>query len=155
MSLDKFLINDLVKLNLSVSDRDEFFEVMYNEAFNKGYVTEEFLSKIKERESVFPTGLNIGDYSVAIPHTDPQYVKEQFIAVVTLEKPVKFNQMDDASLETDVNVIFMLGLNQPHSQIEVLQQLMQMIQNKSNVDQLLSAKGFEDVQDLFSKLGVS
>ena len=154
MALEQFLKEELVKLNLSVSDRDNFFEVMYNEAFNKGYVDEMFLTKIKERESVFPTGLKMADYSVAIPHTDPQYVKEQFIAVATLENPVKFSQMDDASQETDVKVIFMLGLNQPHSQIEALQQLMQMIQNKENVDKLLAAKDFSDVHALFSQLGV-
>lgn len=154
MALEQFLKNDLVKLNLNVSDRDNFFEVMFNEAFNKGFVEELFLTKIKERESVFPTGLKMADYSIAIPHTDPQYVKEQFIAVATLENPVKFSLMDDASQETEVKVIFMLGLNQPHSQIEALQQLMQMIQNKENVDKLLSAKDFADVQAVFSQLGI-
>lgn len=154
MALEQFLKTDLVKLNLEVSDRDSFFDHMFNEAFNKGYVEEMFLTKIKDRESVFPTGLKMADYSVAIPHTDPQYVKEQFIAVATLKEPVKFNLMDDASQETDVKVIFMLGLNQPHSQIEALQQLMQMIQSKENIEKLLTAKDFSDVQAVFSQLGV-
>lgn len=152
MSLEQFLKDELIKINLSCSDQDQFFEVIFDEAFSNGYVDEMFLTKIKERESIFPTGLKINDYSVAIPHTDPEYVKEQFIAVATLEKPVAFHLMDDASQQTNVSVVMLLGLNQPHSQIEVLQQLMKLIQDKSHVDQLLDAKNREDVRAVFEQL---
>lgn len=152
MSLEQFLKDELIKINLSCSDQDQFFEVIFDEAFSNGYVDEMFLTKIKERESVFPTGLKINDYSVAIPHTDPEYVKEQFIAVATLEKPVAFHLMDDASQQTNVYVVILLGLNQPHSQLEILQQLMQMIQNRGHVDQLLGAKNSKDVRTVFKQL---
>ncbi|MED3624750.1 PTS sugar transporter subunit IIA [Neobacillus thermocopriae] len=152
MSIERFLNNDLIKLNLLCKDRDHFFEFMFNEAFDKGLVDKQFLSKIKERESIFPTGLKLNEFSVAIPHTDPQYVKEQFIAVVTLEKPIKFSLMDDASQETDVCLVFMLGLNQPHQQIEILKQLMAIIQNPSNIKNLLSAESCEEVRNIFKQM---
>jgi len=152
LSLEKFLKDELIKLNLSCEDQDQLFEIFYNEALANDYVNEMFLTKIKERESVFPTGLKINDYSVAIPHTDPEYVKEQFIAVATLENPVKFHLMDDASQKTDVSVVIMLGLNQPHSQIEALQELMRIIQDKGNVDYLLAAKNKESVRTVFKQL---
>ncbi|MCM3570411.1 PTS sugar transporter subunit IIA [Neobacillus mesonae] len=155
MSIEQFLNDDLIKLNLSCKDQNDLFEVMYKEAFSKGMVDELFLTKIKERESVFPTGLNLNKFSVAIPHTDPQYVKEQFIAVVTLENPVKFHLMDDASQETDVSVIFMLGLNQPHQQIETLQQLMAIMQDTSNIEKLLAATNSEEVHSIFKQIEAS
>ena len=152
MSLGQFLNDDLIKINLSCDDQDQFFKVMYEEALTKGFVDELFLSKIKERESVFPTGLKLDKYSVAIPHTDPQYVKEQFIAVAILEKPVKFHLMDDASQETEVSLIFMLGLNQPHQQIETLQQLMAIIQDSSNIEKLMAAVNREEVRSIFNQM---
>jgi galactitol PTS system EIIA component len=152
LSIERFLNNDLIKLNLLCKDREHFFELMFNEAFNKGLVEKQFLSKIKERESIFPTGLKLNEFSVAIPHTDPQYVKEQFIAVVTLEKPIKFSLMDDTSQETDVCLVFMLGLNQPHQQIEILKQLMAIIQNPSNIKNLLSAESREEVRYIFKQI---
>ncbi|WP_071396179.1 PTS sugar transporter subunit IIA [Bacillus tuaregi] len=146
MALEQFIKDELIKLQLSCSNQDNFFEVMFNEAKKYGYVDDMFLTKIKEREAIFPTGLKIGDYSVAIPHTDPEFVKEQFIAVATLENPISFHLMDDASQVTDVKVVMMLGLNQPHSQIETLQQLIAIIQEQSNVEALLAAKSSEEVR---------
>jgi len=152
LSLEQFLYNDLIKLNIECNDQDEFFELMFNEAKNKGFVEDTFLSKIKERESVFPTGLAMNNYSVAIPHTDPEQVKEQFIAIATLKRPVKFSLMSDASQQTNVNVIFMLGLNQPHSQLSTLQQLMGMIQDSSNIEKLLAATNSDEVREVIKSL---
>ena len=149
--LELFLKDELIKLNLSCSDQERLFEVIFNEAFNNGYVKEMFLAKIMEREFIFPTGLKLNNYSVAIPHTDPQYVKEQFISVVTLKNPVIFHLMNDASQQTNVNVVILLGLKS-HSQLDVLQQLMQLIQNRSYIDQLLDAKDSKDVHIVFKQL---
>jgi galactitol PTS system EIIA component len=151
VALELFLKDELIKLNLSCSNQEQLFEVIFNEAFNNGYVEEMFLAKIKERESIFPTGLKLDDYSVAIPHTDPEYVKEQFISVATLKNPVIFHLMDDASQQTNVNVVILLGLK-AHSQLDVLQQLMQLIQNRSYVDRLLDAKDSKDVRIVFKQL---
>lgn len=154
MSLEQFLKEELIKLHLVCDSQEQLFDLMYEEAFKKGYVSESFLVKIKEREAVFPTGLSMNNYNVAIPHTDPECVFEQFIGVITLEKPVPFRLMDDNTQEVDVNVVLMLGLNQPHSQLAVLQQLMQVIQDENNLEQILHAKTSEEVYSIFKKLEV-
>lgn len=150
--LELFLKDELIKLNLSCSGQEHLFEVICNEAFKKGYVKERFLAKIKERESIFPTGLKLNDYSVAIPHTDPEYVREQFISLATLKEPIIFHLMDDASQQTNVNVVILLGLNQPHSQIEALQQLVEIIQDHGKIDQLLKARNSGDVRTVLKQL---
>lgn len=154
VSLEQFLKEELIKLHLVCDSQDQLFDIMYEEAFKRGYVSESFIGKIKEREAVFPTGLNMNNYNVAIPHTDPECVFEQFIGVVTLEKPVPFRLMDDNTQEVDVNVVLMLGLNQPHSQLAVLQQLMQVIQDENNIEQILQAETSKDIHSIFNKLEV-
>ena len=45
--------------------------------------------------------------------------------------------MDDPSQQVDVELVFVLGLNQPHTQLEMLQLLMGVIQDSSFVKQLI------------------
>lgn len=151
MSVEQFLKDELMKISVSCQTQDDVFEVLFKEAFKNGYVNEMFLTKVKEREAVFPTGLSIHNINVAIPHTDPEYVKKQFIAVATLENPVKFRMMDDNTKEIDVSVVLLLGLNQPHSQIEVLQELIKFIQNETNLQQILSASNCKDIRAIFNQ----
>jgi len=152
MALVSFMNESLIKVELEVENQNELFQVMFQEAHKKGYVKDTYLEKIKEREAIFPTGLCMSDYSVAIPHTDPEHVIEQFIAVATLKKPVTFSLMEDSTKTTDVHVVLMLGLNQPHSQIEVLQELMQVIQIKENVLGMIHAKSEQEILEIFENI---
>jgi PTS system galactitol-specific IIA component len=148
----QFLKDELIKLNEDCQSKEEMFELMYKEALSRGYVSESFLTKIQEREENFPTGLSLGHYGIAIPHTDPEHVSEQFIGVVTLQNPITFQAMEDKDKAVDVKVILMLGLNEPHSQLAVLQQIMQVIQQEENYDKLVQANSPEDIHTLFEAL---
>lgn len=150
MSLQPFLKDELIKVHVSCEDQNEVFELIYKEALERGYVREEYLAKVKEREAIFPTGLNMNHHNVAIPHTDPEFVHEQFIAVATLDKPVPFYLMDDNTKQVDVNVVFMLGLNEPHSQLSVLQEIMGTIQDDTKIEEILSASKSEEIRAIFA-----
>ncbi|MGJ7920073.1 PTS sugar transporter subunit IIA [Neobacillus sp. LXY-4] len=150
MSLEQFLKDELIKVHVKCENQDEVFELLYQEAFERGYVDEAYLEKVKAREAVFPTGLCMNHYNVAIPHTDPEFVFEQFIAVATLENPVPFYRMDDSSAQVNVNVVFMLGLNEPHNQLTVLQQIMGVIQDDNKIEEILKSSSSEAIRAIFS-----
>ena len=76
---------DLIQLDLDVRNTDELFEVMSGRLMELGYVTGDFLESIKEREKEYPTALPIEPYAVAIPHTDPECIKNAFIACIRLK----------------------------------------------------------------------
>lgn len=145
MYFEDFLKPELIWTNSDASTHLEVFELIAAKAHKELFVEDNFLEKIKEREETFPTGLELEGYAVAIPHTDPECVKEQFIAVLTSKEGIPFKRMDDASKEVKANIIFMLGLNEPHSQLEVLQQLMGVLQNKETVEKLLSFDNESDI----------
>ena len=71
--------------------------------------------------------------------------------MATFKEPVEFNSMEDSSQKVNVKLAFMLGLNQPHSQLEALQQLMQLIQDKDKVEELISAKSSEELEKILNK----
>lgn len=139
MNVEKFLKPELVWLGKAFEKPEEVFEAVARKGEELGYVNETFLEKIKERENTFPTGLQLNGYGVAIPHTDAECIEKQFVAIVIPEKSVIFKRMDDANKEVEAEAIFVLGLNEPHSQLAMLQELMKLVQDEKVVKELNQA----------------
>jgi PTS system galactitol-specific IIA component len=79
------------------------------------------------------------NFGAAIPHTDAECVREEFVAVITMQEPVTFYSMEDNTQQVKAQIIFVLGLNQPHAQLEMLQSLMGLLQNETVLSELLLA----------------
>jgi len=137
----------------SFENREALFSTVNQQLIKKDWVTETFLPKILEREQVFPTGIDQGTYGIAIPHTDAECVKEEFIAFIMPESPVAFQRMDDASLAVPANFIFILGLNQPHQQLTMLQNLMGLMQNTALLNELSEKTTEDEILTLLEKNG--
>lgn len=148
MQLKEYFKKELVFYDLSVADKGEFFTILSQKACSLGKVTDEFEVNVKKREDNFPTGIQLEDFAVAIPHTDAEYVKEEFIAVAVFKEPVKFSSMEDASAILDVRAAFMLGLNQLHSQLEVLTELMGIFQNKETMAKIINSSSKEELENI-------
>jgi len=150
------LINEeLVVTNLEVDNQEKVFKILFEKLFKNGYVKESFLQGIVNREKSFPTGLLLGENNVAIPHTDAEHVLRPSIAVATLAKPVMFKNMANPEEEIPVKIVFMLALNSPHSQVEMLQQLVSLFQNENILKQILDAKGGDEVIEVIKKCNIN
>ena len=57
---------------------------------------------------------------------------------MTLKEAVSFYQMGTNDVEVPVRVIFMLALKEAHSQLTMLQQLMEVLQDKDIMERILS-----------------
>ncbi|MFW2488905.1 PTS sugar transporter subunit IIA [Clostridium chromiireducens] len=148
-SIREFLRRDLVVSNLEAKSAEDVFKKMSPILFEAGFVENSFFNGLVDRENKFPTGLLLGKYNVAIPHTDAVHVKKPAIAIATLKDPVEFNCMDGNG-SVAVNIVFTMALNEPHSQIVMLQQLMFLIQNESILENMLQAKNSDKVYDIVS-----
>ncbi len=143
----KLLDRDLVMLNLEANTQTEALEKLAARLFEVGYVKETYAKAILEREKVFPTGLPTEGYGVAIPHTDVEHVIKPAIALGILQKPVKFNLMGDLdpNNQVDVQILFMLAIKEPHMQLKLLQDIMEIIQDSELLNKMVKA---EDVKTL-------
>lgn len=123
-----------------------------NQLQDQAIVKDSFVSAIIDREKVFPTGLQFDGYGVALPHTDAEHVRQTQIALMTLERPVTFTQMATKDQEVEVGLIVMLAIKEAHSQLEMLQKLISLLQNKALVEEIMSCpKGQEShILDLLS-----
>lgn len=138
-TLSSYVKEPLVFAQENFKSQDELFEQVAQKALDLGWVREDFLERIKKREATFPTGIQLMDFGVAIPHTDAECVLEEFVAVITLQDAVVFNSMEDNNQQVQTQIVFVLGLNQPHAQLEMLQSLMKLIQNGTILSKVLLA----------------
>jgi len=104
------------------------------------------------REQKLPTGLPLGgEINAAIPHTDVIHVIKPGLAMATLKRPVVFKNMIQPEEDVKVRLVFLLSLEHPKSQIEMLQEIAGVLQNEKVVNRLLTADTFEDVQAALSQ----
>lgn len=152
--LKDYVKEELIVLDLDVSNRTELFKKMASLFKEKGYVNDGFYDFIIEREENYPTGLDLGTHTVAIPHGNPEYIKQSFISVVSLQHPIKMKKMEDADEEIDVDLFFILGLNDGSQHLQILKQVIGVIQQEDFVEGIKSAKTQEEVMEKISAIAV-
>lgn len=135
---------EIVLLDITPKDSTEALSMVSDELIKKAVVKESYKDAIIKREKEFPTGLNAPSCGIAIPHTDAIHVNKPQIAIARLAQPVKFLQMGDGA-DVAAKLIFMLALKEPHAQLETLQKLMALIQNKAAIAELIAAKDSKTV----------
>lgn len=150
-TLSSYVKEPLVFAQENFKSQDELFEQVAQKALDLGWVREDFLERIKKREATFPTGIQLMNLGAAIPHTDAECVLKEFVAVVTLQETTVFYSMEDNTQQVKAQIVFVLGLNQPHAQLEMLQSLMGLLQNESVLAELLLATNENELVSVIKK----
>jgi len=136
---------DCVLLNQTFETSEEIIRAVSAELHKAGYVKESFAQAAIEREKNLPTGLPLaGGLNAAIPHTEIEHVIKPALGMVTLAQEVKFQNMVMPSETVPVRLVFVLALEQPKAQIEMLQEIACVLQNPDLVQRLLKAETFEE-----------
>lgn len=145
MILNQYINKDLIWLDVTIDNTDQLFEIVAEKTNLMGYTNSNFLEKIKLRERKYPTGLKYENHAIAIPHTDPETIRKQFIAVVIPKNKLHFYLMDEPNKKTAIDIVFILGLNNPENQLTVLQEVIKMIQDEKHIRQLIAAKTINEL----------
>ena len=144
------LENKIVKLKANnLKNNKEVLSSLADYLIEEKMVKESFKEAIFEREKSYPTGLQFDGYGIALPHTDSEHVIKSQIAIMTLEKPVKFIEMASTDKEIDVKTIFMLALKDSNQHIKILQKVMELLQDKEAMSKIES---FDDSKETVDKL---
>lgn len=135
-----------VLLNVEAKDSSEIIRNLGQKLYETGYVKESFIDAAIDRERRLPTGLPLGGgFNAAIPHTDIEHVKKPALALATLKTPIPFRNMAIPSETVAVSLVFLLALEQPKVQIEMLQEIAGVLQAPDVVSALMKATNYEEV----------
>jgi len=143
----QLLDSEAVCLKMDARDAADVIENLGIRLYIDGYVKDTFVDAAMAREKKLPTGLPLGgEVNAAIPHTDVIHVLKPGVAMATLKRPVIFKNMISPEEDVNVQLVFLLSLEQPKSQIEMLQEIASVLQRPETVEKLMAATTFEDVQ---------
>lgn len=149
--IESYFDENLVINNLDVNSKEEALEYLSKILINNNIVKKEYLSKILEREVEYPTGLELGNINVAIPHTDSVYVNKGKILFAVLKNPIKFKKMDNPDVDIEVSIILMLAVSEPKAQIEILQKIFSFIQNQKLLLDIIKIKDKTKLVEILRK----
>lgn len=151
MDYTELFREDLVQLKGAYADKEELFEKISEELFTKKLVTNSFLKAVKTREEEYPTGLQLENMSIAIPHTDIEHIVEPFVYVCTLKKPISFIQMGTSDMTVEADAVLVLGIKEPKEQVGMLSGLMAMFSDSQFIDEFKKAKTDKEIIQLLKK----
>ncbi|MHB1395066.1 MAG: PTS sugar transporter subunit IIA [Clostridia bacterium] len=157
MDLKEVLDYSLCFSNLEVKDWEDGLRKLSGELYIKGIVNAGFVENVVKREMEFPTGLPMGGYNAALPHTYPEYVNHSAICIATLKNPVDFCIMGSPKEIVSVNVIFMLAIKEGSQHLDLLKQLIEgVIQDSKLINDIVYSKSGQEIFNaIIGKIGNS
>lgn len=148
-ALGDLLVQSAMLIHYPAEDSEDIMTALASLLEENGYVKESFAKAALTREQSMPTGLPLGgDYNAAIPHTDIEHVLKAGVALATLKNPVSFRNMGNPEEEVKASLVFLLALDQPKSQITMLQEIASVLQNPDLIQHLMQAEKPEEIIQL-------
>ena len=119
--------------------------------YENGYVKKEFGENCIKRELVYPTGLAT-DFSVAIPHTESEFVNETAVSVLRLKKPVVFQNMEDPERVVAAHYVFNLAIKEKKNQVIFLSKIIRLVQDSKKLEEMFYADAEEFNQEFLTMM---
>lgn len=130
---------DLILFNVEAADAEEAIRKVGQRLLEKQFVKDSYIDAVVEREAVYPTGLQLRGMAVAMPHTAGIHVNTPAVCLAKLAHPVTFSHMGDPDVKVEAELLFMMAIQDPDAQLEMLQQVMGVFVNEEAVMALKNA----------------
>jgi len=144
--ISQLLHPDCVLIDCLLTTSADVISAIGWQLYKAGFVKDSFVQAAIEREKEMPTGLPLaGGINAAIPHTEIEHVIKPALGLATLKNEVMFRNMVNPNEMVPVRLVFLLALEQPKAQIEMLQEVASVLQNPKLVEELLKKKDCEGI----------
>ncbi|MCP1225393.1 PTS sugar transporter subunit IIA [Sebaldella sp. S0638] len=142
---------DLIFINMNFENKSELFKFVAEELKKRDYVEDTYEAAINERESRFPTGFQLKNMNIAMPHADPVNSRADKLIILTLEKPVEFQNAEDKG-SLNVSIVFGLVFHNRDKHIDYLMRLSNLIQDSEKLEKIKKAGTKEEIYDLLNEI---
>lgn len=129
--------------------QEELFEYVGNILIVDQVVTNEYVEAIRERERVYPTGFDLQEIHVAIPHVESKYINKNGIWCAAIKNGCKWYNIEEETEELNVTLIFGLLITNSNQQIELLQRVTKAFRQ---IDKLKKISTLENRKDIHNML---
>lgn len=142
---------ELIVVNMEAKDAQDAIRQTGELFYEYGFVKDTYIEAALAREMEFPTGLQLKDIAVAMPHTDAKHVLKPGVCVVQLAEPVVFAHMGEPEKKVKAEMLFMMSILNPDEQIETLQKVLGVFQAPEVVAEFKAAVDKETLYQVAMK----
>ena len=136
---------ELIFLDIEAKDKQEVISRLADALFAAGKVRDTYKQAVLAREEVDPTGLPLGEYNIAMPHTFAEHVIEPVIAVARLKKPVDFLEMGTADVHLPVSLVMMMAISNPQEQVGLLRRILRLLSDEETLQTVMASADTEEM----------
>lgn len=141
--IHKFIDREFIFLNTNFKNKDEIIRFITSKLYKAGKVDFRFYKSVLKRELMDPT--EIGNL-LAIPHGNADYIILSTIAILTLKKPILWDN-------EKVQIVFLLAVRkEDYSKDDTMRNFFKHLNSLSNDEELLEKLIKEDNIGSFLKL---
>jgi PTS system galactitol-specific IIA component len=141
---------DLVVVIDNATTYQEVESILAERLVQLGYAKDTYPQAIAERETNYPTGLDVEGINAAMPHCDIANVNNPAICVGVLKNPVAWRKMDDPDATCQVSLVTMLALTEAHAHIDMLTKVVALIQNQDLMKQIVGSDNADEIYKLIA-----
>lgn len=134
------LDENLIHIGVDCLTKEDCIKLGANSFYENGYVKEDYINDVLEREKVYPTGLPGKSINIAIPHTNPTNVLKAGIGVIIPNDPVEFLAMGSEDEVVFCDIIMPLSIQDPNQQIDILKRIMKLLKNEEKMLAIKTSK---------------
>jgi galactitol PTS system EIIA component len=145
-----FIDKENIFINPKIRSYLELFRLFHKSLFEKGYVKKDFYRSLAEREKSYPTGLDTRPIKIAIPHTDPDMIIKEGLALAVVDTPLAFEKMGSPGSIIQVNIIFLLLIK--NNKARFYQNLLNKIRNSDILQRIYKTETRQDLCLLLTEL---
>ncbi|KAF1677563.1 MULTISPECIES: PTS sugar transporter subunit IIA [Bacillus] len=134
-----------IKLNQTAATKEEAIKIAGQTLIDNGYVTEDYIGKMFEREETSCTFM--GNF-IAIPHGTEEAKSEVLhsgISIIQIPDGVEYGEGNTAKV-----VFGIAGKNNEH--LDILSNIAIICSEEDNIERLISAKSEEDLIAIFDEV---
>ena len=140
---------EFVVIDLEADSNLPAIEILATRLLREEVVKPSFVSAVMQREEEYCTGITFPEMGIAIPHTFAEHVIDPCIGIATLKEAVTFQSMGMPDIPCNVEMLFMLGITDPETQLDFLKILMRTFQTAGRLKALKATKSPEELVGLF------
>ena len=138
--MEQATFRELIIRNVDAKNAEDAIRQVGKKFLDAGFVKDTYIDAVVAREVTYPTGLQLADIAVAMPHTDPQHVNRPGVCIAQLAHPVTFAHMGDPDTLVEAEMLFMMAIKDPDEQVELLQKVLSVFQQPEVVAEFRAAK---------------
>jgi len=120
----QIVYEELIVVNLQAENAEDVIRQIGKLMNERGFVKDSYTGAALAREIESPTGLQLQNIGIAMPHAASEHVEKAGVCIAQLASPITFMHMGMPEVEVEAELIFMMAVLDPQAQLDSLQKIL-------------------------------